>query len=108
MGDRSLHHRYRLTRSMVMEIKQMPNEAQEFFQELLYGEGAFLGLILILTIVILVTYKYKNAGIIFIPITLMMGLQYLANISTSSDFMWCAIIMFLAVPFLLLRMVDKA
>jgi len=85
----------------------MPNEAQEFFQELLYGEGAFLGLILILSIVILVTYKYKNAGILFIPICIFMGIQYLGNISASSNFMWCAIIMFLAVPFLLFRMVDK-
>jgi len=85
----------------------MPNEAQEFFQELLYGEGAFLGLILILTILILVNYKYKNSAILFIPIAIMMGIQYLNNISTSSNFMWCAIIMFLAVPFLLYRMVEK-
>jgi len=85
----------------------MANEAQEFFQELLYGEGAFLGLILILTILILVNYKYKNSGILFIPIAIMMGIQYLNNISTSSNFMWCAIIMFLAVPFLLYRMVEK-
>jgi len=71
------------------------NEAQEFFQELMFGSGAWLGLILILGLMILITYKVKEAGFAFLLISIFLGIEYFNNVSASSNFFWSGIIMFL-------------
>ena len=73
----------------------MVGEASEFFTELLFGSGAWLGLILIIAIMLLVSAKTKTGGIFMCIISIFLGLEYFNNVSTSSNFMWSAIIMFI-------------
>lgn len=79
----------------------MPTFA-EFFNELLFGSGAWLGFLLIITIVLLLSLKVKYSSIILIPTTIMIGILYLENVAVNSNFMWATIIMFLLTPFMLL------
>lgn len=77
-------------------------EAQEFFTELMFGSGAWLGLLLIVAIMVLVTAKTKIGGLPMLIIGIFMGIEYFNNVSVSSNFFWSAIIMFLISPLLAL------
>lgn len=79
----------------------MSGEFQEFFEELLYGSGAWLGLILILSIVLIVSLKVKYSSALFVPIMIFLGLFYLENVSESADFIYSVFITWSCVPFLL-------
>jgi len=81
----------------------MVGEAQEFFQELLFGSGAWIGLILIIAIMLLVSAKTKMGGIFMCIICIFLGLEYFSNVATSSNFMWSAIIMFITGAMLALQ-----
>lgn len=71
------------------------SEVEEAFQVLLYGEGAWIGLLLFMTVMIVIGAKSKWASILFIPLSVFIGISYLENVSVSSNFMWCAIMMFI-------------
>jgi len=45
-------------------------EFQEFFTELLYGTGSWLGLTLIVILFFAMLVKWKYAGVLFLPITI--------------------------------------
>lgn len=64
--------------------------------ELLFGEGSWLGLVLMMTIIMGFTLKWKLAGVLMIPVTVFMGLDYLGH-----DLTWHSIIMLCATVFLL-------
>lgn len=71
------------------------NEAQEFFQELIFGSGGWLGLILIVILLAGITYKVKEAGYVGFLIAVFMALEYFENVNPSSNFYWSGVIMFL-------------
>lgn len=66
---------------------------QQWFNELLFGSGAWLGLTMILTLIFIVTVINKYAGLIFMPLTIFLAIDYLTMIPTNSNFMWGAILM---------------
>lgn len=65
------------------------------FLELLYGEGAWFGLVLMLTIMVGFTLKWKLAGVLMIPVSVFMGLEYLGR-----DLTWHTTIMLCLTVFL--------
>jgi len=71
----------------------MSGEFKEFFEELLFGSGSWLGLIVIIAIIVLVTAKEKFSAVIFLPITILLSIHYFQNVSPSNDFMWSGVIM---------------
>ena len=77
------------------------SEIVEFFNELMFGSGAWFGLILIVSIALLVSYKAKYSSLIFIMILVFMGLNYWeemgGKISVTSNFMWAIIIDFIGI-----------
>jgi len=73
----------------------MAGEFAEFFNELLFGTGAYLGAILICAIVLLVTYKVRYSGALFMPITIFLGIQYLNTVPQNSNLIWVGILMFI-------------
>ena len=70
------------------------------FQSLLYGEGCWFGLLLISTIILVTAYRFRMLCVIYIPITLFMGIGYLNNVEANSDLTWLALIMFIIASFL--------
>ena len=72
------------------------SEIIEFFTELMFGSGAWYGLILTLSIALLVSYKAKFSSMVFIMILTFMGFQYLQEIggmiSVENSFCWAFII----------------
>jgi hypothetical protein len=73
----------------------MAGEFIEFFNELLFGSGAWMGAILISAIILLVTYRVKYSGVVFMPICIFLGMQYLNTVPANSNLMWIAILMFI-------------
>jgi len=69
--------------------------AGQFFYELLFGTGAWLGIIIIVSIIITVTLREKLSGAIFLPICIFLGSQYLEKVAVNNDLMWGAILMFI-------------
>lgn len=77
------------------------NPAEEFFNELMYGQyGAWFGFVLIVAIIVLVSAKTKIGGIAMLPIGLFIGIEYMNNVATNSNFFWSGIIMLILCPIL--------
>ena len=83
------------------------SEAEEFFTELLFGEGALFGFLLIICIIILVSAYEKKSAIVLTPFSIVLGITYFLNVAADSLFMWLAIIQIIVIPaFLLFRLVK--
>jgi len=70
----------------------LAGEFIEFFTELMFGSGAWFGLIIILAICFLGAWKAKYSAPLWILILLFMGFQYLEQIgdeiSVTNNFAW--------------------
>lgn len=53
-----------------------PNAWKQFFFEFLFGSASWIGLIVILCIMLPVVSKWKYAGIVFLPITVLLAVEY--------------------------------
>ena len=69
----------------------------DVFNELFFGAGQWLGLTLIISIVLVMCWRKKEASFIFIPITILWGLEYMDEISASEPFFY-AVIVFMFLP----------
>lgn len=83
------------------------SEIQDAFTELLYGVGAPLGLLLIVSIMLLVSSVDKRAGALFVPFSIILGLSYFNNVSSSSNFMWFGFFMFGTTIFMIVRLMKN-
>lgn len=79
----------------------MAGEFIEFFTELMFGSGAWVGLMLILGFSFIVAIKVRITSILWILILVLLSFEYWgqmgAEISISSNFMWSTIIVYVAV-----------
>jgi len=83
------------------------SEAEEFFTELLYGEGALFGFLLIFCLIVVVSAWEKKSAIVLVPFSIVLGITYFLNVASDNLFMWLAIIKIIVVPvFLLFRLVK--
>lgn len=80
---------------------------EEAFYELLFGQGAWLGLIFFIVMLFLLSARNKWANIICIPISIFIGIMYIDNVATNSNLMWGAIIMFITPVFLIVMLAEK-
>ena len=71
--------------------------AEAVFEELFYGAGRYLGLVLIISIVLIMCWRKKEASFVFIPINVLWGLQYLDEVTTTDPFFY-AVIVFMFLP----------
>lgn len=71
----------------------MAGEFIEFFEELLFGSGAYLGLLLIVAIILLIVVTVKYSTIFTIPFSVLMISFYLANADPYDNFMWSAVLL---------------
>jgi hypothetical protein len=85
----------------------MAGEFTEFFQELLFGTGAWLGALLIVSIIVIVTVKNRLSGAIFMPICIFLGIQYFNTVSASSNLMWIGILMFIMAIYCLAMLIME-
>jgi len=70
--------------------------------ELFYGSGSWLGILLLLILIIGISLKEKYAGLLMLPVTVFIGLDYL-----SENMLWHMIIMFTASAFVVLNIFRK-
>ena len=68
------------------------SEIELIFQELLFGEGAFITFIFLSSIMVLVTAKEKFLGLIFLIVSFMLSLICFNGIASDSNLMWVAIL----------------
>jgi len=74
---------------------------EQAFTELFYGAGSWLGLILLMSLCIIPTYKWREVGILFMPITVFLGVEYLGQ-----NLEWQALIMFFTAIFIIFLFAD--
>lgn len=82
-----------------MGVKKM-SEASEMFTELLFGSGAWIGLILIMSVSLLVVYKIKYSSILFLIIFIFLGWEYFAQITSTTMHFWYFLISMIMCIFL--------
>lgn len=80
------------------------NETEQAFEELFFGSGMILGLLLYLTIIGLTALRVKYLGVLYIPLSLLLVLEYLGRATEENNLFWGAIIMLVSVPFLLFNL----
>lgn len=78
----------------------------EVFEELFYGSGMWLGILLILAMVIGISLKTRYSGVLMLPVCIFMGINYISN--GTGNQLWGAIIMFFAGTFLALNMMRNS
>jgi len=76
------------------------SEIEETFTELFFGSGMILGLLLYLTVIGLSALRVKYLGILYIPLSCLLILEYLERASDTNNCFWGAIIMMVSIPFL--------
>lgn len=72
----------------------MAGEFIEFFEELLFGSGVIFGFLIINLMLIGLIIRVKYATILTLPLSALMIVSYLTNLSVSSNFMWLSFLMF--------------
>jgi hypothetical protein len=72
------------------------------FESLFFGAGSWFGLLLILSISLGLMLKWKYSGVLFLPVMVFLGLDYLSH-----DLAWQALIVWSSSLFLLLYMVKQ-
>ena len=72
------------------------------FEALFYGSGSWLGLLLFLSIMTGLLLKWKYTGVLVLPITLFLRIDYM-----DKNLGWQSIIMFLTSIFVLLYLVKE-
>lgn len=88
-------------------IPQITNTAEDFFYEMFYGYGGLITVIILVSLILLVSSKNRWAGIAFIPISVIIGLNYLTYVTPDNGLMWGAIIMFLMPFFIILSVIWR-
>lgn len=71
----------------------------QFFEELLFGEGFWLGLIIIVALGLFIASRVKYSGILFVIIYIFLAIEYLETIAVDSNHMWAVIVCIVAMIF---------
>ena len=84
-------------------------EIQQLFYELFFGShGGWIGFILIASVMVLVTSKEKYAGLLFMPVSVMIGIMMTNELAVNNDLWWCCLMYFFMPGFLFLLMYLKS
>ena len=77
----------------------------EIFHELFFGvQGGWIGFLLVASIMLLVTAKVKYSGIMFMIVSVMMGVMMVGELAVNNNLMWCCLMYFSMPAFLFLVM----
>lgn len=74
----------------------------EVFEELFFGTGSWLGLLLLITIIIALSLKVRWGGVLTLPILIFLGIDYITN-----ELLWNALIVFFASIFILINIARE-
>jgi len=83
------------------------SEAEQLFNEFLFGAGSWIGIILIVGLIVLITSKERYAGLLFFPIIILLSLKYLEKMNETGNLAWQIIVLLFASIFILLKASGK-
>lgn len=72
----------------------------ELFQELIYGNGAWIGFLIVIGLAFLITTSVKYASLPMAFLLVFYGLHVLANAADPSNILYGVLITFISIPFL--------
>lgn len=75
----------------------------DVFTELFTGTGSWLGLLLLLTFIIGITFAWKYGGLLMLPVSIFLGMYYFDNALG-----WHGLIMILSAIFTLASVINTA
>lgn len=89
----------------------MAGEFVELFEELLFGVesgGILVGFGVLVSLAFLVTWKVKFSGLPWAVVLFYLGIKYTEEISVSSSYMWFAVLSFMCVIVLVVKVAWDA
>lgn len=80
----------------------------ELFKELFFGTyGGWLGAIILMSLILVVSYRIKYTGLCFIPVSLLIGMWYLDYVDVNSNLVFNAILFFMLPILLIFMLYDQ-
>jgi len=79
---------------------------EELFTELFFGSGCWLGAIILILFIYVGAYLNKYLRLLFIPVSIFLGIWYINNMGLNTDLQWIALIFFIT-PIILVIMLIK-
>lgn len=86
----------------------MMSSIEQTFYELFYGSGIWLGILLLLAIVTGLSMRFKYAGLLCLPVTIFIGIDYITNSGGNQNLLWASIIMFFTSIFLVINLMRES
>lgn len=83
------------------------SDIEEVFYQLFYGSGMWLGALLMITIIILLGLKSKWGGMVTLPFTLFMGINYITLEGAELIHYWVGLMFFLTSIFTMITISKK-
>jgi hypothetical protein len=74
----------------------MSSLVDDLFTNILYGAASWFGILIFLSLIIGLLFKWKESIVLLLPVSVLIGLNYMTN-----GLGWHALIMFLTAIFLL-------
>jgi thiosulfate reductase cytochrome b subunit len=87
---------------MAIVVNSVLGTMNEVFRALFYGDGSWLGILLLLSMCLGLLLKWKYSGVLLLPITIFLGMDYLEQ-----NLVWHTLIMWFTTIFVLVYMVKK-
>ena len=72
------------------------------WESLFFGNGSWLGILIIISIIVALLIKYRYVAVLTMPITILWGIEFL-----NRDLGWQALIMFLTTIFTVIYITAK-
>jgi uncharacterized membrane protein SirB2 len=80
----------------------------DVFNTLLFGSGSWIGLLIIVVFIIVLSGATKIVGkVISVPICTFLGIEYLSKTNETPHLAWHSLIMFLMVIFIVYSLLDE-
>lgn len=79
---------------------------ETLFEEMFFGAGFWIGFIIITAFALGISYRFKYSGVIFEVVLFFLAMEYLEKLSATSNHMWGAIMCFVEMIFIGIRLIH--
>lgn len=73
----------------------------DFFNELIFGSGSWVGFVLIISVMVLVCLKAKVLGLVFCLVSTLISIYCFGNIAVNDSMLWVAVLYSVMAPIFL-------
>lgn len=82
----------------------MSSEIADMINEIMFGSGFWIGFLILSAFAIGLSYRFKYTGVVFEIVLFFFAFEYIDNIAVSSSYMWGAILCFVEMILISLKL----